>query len=56
MANPESSDCGVTYYSRYYRQRRGSQLPDGPWFFSPRSAPAGGDCAYGLPEAALHSR
>ena len=36
-----SSDCGVTYYSRYYRQRPGFELPDGPWFLSPR-----GDLGY----------
>jgi hypothetical protein len=41
VAQPESSDCGVTYYSRYYQQRRGFQLPDGPWFLSPR-----GDLGY----------
>src|SRR5262249_38744257 len=35
------SDCGVVYYSRYYRQRPGFDLPDGPWFLSPR-----GDLGY----------
>jgi 2-polyprenyl-6-methoxyphenol hydroxylase-like FAD-dependent oxidoreductase len=35
---PEAtSDCGVTYYCRYYRQRDGFELPDGPWFLSPRA-------------------
>ena len=29
------------YYSRYYRQRPGFELPDGPWFLSPR-----GDLGY----------
>jgi flavin-dependent dehydrogenase len=38
---PESSDCGVIYYSRYYRCRPGFELPDGPWFLSPR-----GDLGY----------
>lgn len=36
-----SSDCHVVYYSRYYRVRRGFELPDGPWFLSPR-----GDLGY----------
>lgn len=36
-----SSDCGVIYYSRYYRQRAGFELPDGPWLLSPR-----GDLGY----------
>jgi flavin-dependent dehydrogenase len=26
---PETSDCGVIYYSRYYRQRPAFELPDG---------------------------
>jgi flavin-dependent dehydrogenase len=38
---PEQSDCSVVYYSRYYRQRPGFELPDGPWFLSPR-----GDLGY----------
>ena len=38
---PESSDCGVIYYSRYYRCRPGFSLPDGPWYLSPR-----GDLGY----------
>jgi 2-polyprenyl-6-methoxyphenol hydroxylase-like FAD-dependent oxidoreductase len=37
----QSSDCGVVYYSRYYRCRPGFQLPDGPWFLGPR-----GDLGY----------
>lgn len=37
----ETSDCGVIYYSRYYRVRPGFDLPDGPWFLSPR-----GDLGY----------
>ena len=37
----EVSECGVVYYSRYYRQRDGFDLPDGPWFLSPR-----GDLGY----------
>ena len=37
----ETSDCGVVYYCRYYRQRPGFELPDGPWLLSPR-----GDLGY----------
>jgi 2-polyprenyl-6-methoxyphenol hydroxylase-like FAD-dependent oxidoreductase len=37
----QSSDCGVIYYSRYYAARPGFELPDGPWFLSPR-----GDLGY----------
>lgn len=37
----ETSDCGVVYYSRYYRVRPGFELPDGPWLLSPR-----GDLGY----------
>jgi 2-polyprenyl-6-methoxyphenol hydroxylase-like FAD-dependent oxidoreductase len=37
----ESSDCGVIYYSRYYRCRPGFTPPDGPWYLSPR-----GDLGY----------
>src|SRR6266508_2960191 len=37
----ETSDCYVIYYSRYYRQRAGFALPDGPWILSPR-----GDLGY----------
>ena len=40
-APPETSDCRVIYYSRYYRQRPGFDLPDGPWLLSPR-----GDLGY----------
>ena len=38
---PESSECGVIYYSRYYQVRPGLELPDGPWLLSPR-----GDLGY----------
>src|SRR5205814_1079539 len=38
---PEHSDCGVVYYSRYYKQRPGFELPDGPWLLTPR-----GDLGY----------
>jgi 2-polyprenyl-6-methoxyphenol hydroxylase-like FAD-dependent oxidoreductase len=38
---PETSDCGVIYYSRYYRCRPGFTPPDGPWYLSPR-----GDLGY----------
>jgi 2-polyprenyl-6-methoxyphenol hydroxylase-like FAD-dependent oxidoreductase len=37
----ESSDCGVVYYSRYYRCRPGFDLPDGAFLLSPR-----GDLGY----------
>lgn len=36
-----SSNCGVIYYSRYYRVRNGFELPEGPWILSPR-----GDLGY----------
>jgi 2-polyprenyl-6-methoxyphenol hydroxylase-like FAD-dependent oxidoreductase len=39
----ESSDCGVIYYTRYYRIREGASLPDGPWLPTPRA-----DLGYGL--------
>jgi 2-polyprenyl-6-methoxyphenol hydroxylase-like FAD-dependent oxidoreductase len=39
----ESSDCGVIYYTRYYRVRDGRSLPDGPWLPTPRA-----DLGYGL--------
>jgi 2-polyprenyl-6-methoxyphenol hydroxylase-like FAD-dependent oxidoreductase len=38
---PDSSDCGVVYYSRYFRVREGCELPDGPWTLGPR-----GDLGY----------
>jgi 2-polyprenyl-6-methoxyphenol hydroxylase-like FAD-dependent oxidoreductase len=37
----DSSDCGVVYYSRYFRVRDGHELPDGPWLLGPR-----GDLGY----------
>ena len=37
----ESSECGVVYYSRYYRVRAGFDLPDGRWVLGPR-----GDLGY----------
>ena len=37
----ESNDCGVVYYSRYYRVRAGFDLPDGRWVLGPR-----GDLGY----------
>lgn len=40
-APAESSDCGVIYYCRYYRQRPEFDLPDGPFLLSPR-----GDLGY----------
>ncbi len=39
----EASDCGVIYYTRYYRVREGRSLPDGPWHPTPRA-----DLGYGL--------
>jgi 2-polyprenyl-6-methoxyphenol hydroxylase-like FAD-dependent oxidoreductase len=39
----QSSDCGVIYYTRYYRIRPGASLPDGPWLPTPRA-----DLGYGL--------
>ena len=39
----ESSDCGVIYYTRYYRVLEGTSLPDGPWVPTPRA-----DLGYGL--------
>ena len=44
VGEPRGSDCGVIYYARYYRQRRGFELPDGPWLLSPRGDL--GYCAY----------
>ena len=38
-----SSDCGVVYYTRYFRVREGRELPDGPWLPSPRA-----DLGYGV--------
>jgi 2-polyprenyl-6-methoxyphenol hydroxylase-like FAD-dependent oxidoreductase len=40
-AEPRRTPCNVVYYSRYYRCRPGFELPDGPWFLSPR-----GDLGY----------
>ena len=40
-AEPATSDCGVVYLCRYYRQRPGFELPEGPWLVSPR-----GDLGY----------
>ncbi len=37
----EVSQCGVIYYSRYYRVRQGQALPTGPWMLGPR-----GDLGY----------
>jgi 2-polyprenyl-6-methoxyphenol hydroxylase-like FAD-dependent oxidoreductase len=39
----ETADCGVIYYTRYYRVRDGATLPDGPWLPTPRA-----DLGYGL--------
>ena len=32
----ESSDCGLVYYSRYYRFRPGAVQREGPWLLGPR--------------------
>ena len=40
-APPQSSDCGVVYYSRYYRLQDDFELPDGRWLLGPR-----GDLGY----------
>jgi len=40
-ATPESSDCGVVYYNRYYKVKEGFELPDGRWLIGPR-----GDLGY----------
>ena len=40
-AGGETTDCGVIYYSRYYRVRDGIELPQGPWLLGPR-----GDLGY----------
>jgi hypothetical protein len=37
----ETSECGIVYYSRYYKLRAGERFPDGPWLLSPR-----GDLGY----------
>lgn len=37
----QRGECGVIYYSRYYRVRPGNTLPDGPWVLGPR-----GDLGY----------
>ena len=37
----QRGECGVIYYSRYYRVRPGNTLPDGPWILGPR-----GDLGY----------
>ncbi len=31
-----TSECGLVYYSRYYRFRPGRSRPEGPWLFGPR--------------------
>ncbi len=39
----QTSDCGVIYYTRYFRVRDGASLPEGPWLTTPRA-----DLGYGL--------
>jgi flavin-dependent dehydrogenase len=41
LGSREKSDCGVIYYTRYYRLRPGRSYPDGPWLIGPR-----GDLGY----------
>jgi hypothetical protein len=38
----QSTECGIIYYSRYYRLRSGATLPEGPWIPTPRA-----DLGYG---------
>jgi 2-polyprenyl-6-methoxyphenol hydroxylase-like FAD-dependent oxidoreductase len=33
----ESDDCGIVYYSRYFRFRPGNHRPEGPWLIGPRA-------------------
>ena len=33
----ESDDCGIVYYSRYFRFRPGHHRPEGPWLIGPRA-------------------
>jgi hypothetical protein len=33
----ESDDCGIVYYSRYFRFRPGHRRPEGPWLIGPRA-------------------
>ena len=35
-AAEESTDCGLVYYSRYYRFRPGAARREGPWLLAPR--------------------
>jgi hypothetical protein len=35
-AEERSDDCGIVYYSRYFRFRPGNHRPDGPWLIGPR--------------------
>ncbi|MDP9224451.1 MAG: FAD-dependent oxidoreductase [Actinomycetota bacterium] len=32
-----SDDCGIVYYSRYFRFRPGHSRPEGPWLLGPRA-------------------
>lgn len=32
-----SDDCGIVYYSRYFRFREGHHRPEGPWLIGPRA-------------------
>jgi 2-polyprenyl-6-methoxyphenol hydroxylase-like FAD-dependent oxidoreductase len=36
-AEESSDDCGIVYYSRYFRFRPGNHRPDGPWLIAPRA-------------------
>ncbi len=40
--NETLQECGLLYYSRYFRLREGRTFPDGPWLTTPR-----GDLGYG---------
>ncbi len=41
-AEARTTECGILYYSRYYKLRPGRSLPEGPWIPSPRA-----DLGYG---------
>ena len=36
-ADANVDECGMVYYSRYFRLRSGAALPQGPWLWGPRA-------------------
>jgi flavin-dependent dehydrogenase len=36
-ADANVDECGMVYYSRYFRLRPGAALPQGPWLWGPRA-------------------